>query len=1712
MPSYNANLFNVDPYYDDYSEDKKHLRIMFRPGYGVQARELTQLQTILQNQIERFGSHIFDDGSIVLDGQITENRLKFAKIQITGSATYSDFIGATVYNGTNPSYAYAKILHAEPGISGDSNPTIFFDYLVGGSAFSVNTSLTGFSSSGIPLSATITGSIPMGNGMVVSVDRGVRFVEGYFVLNDAQSIGAYSMSGGIRNYDSPTTSIGFSVNKSFVGPEDDTSLNDPAFGYYNYAAPGADRFKIDLTISQRGYTASDTSSTDNFSRKEFIEFMRVVGGDIIKIEKYPDYAMLEDTLARRTYDESGNYTVYPFELTLRGISGNGDSLKAEMGPGKAYIFGYEFENQSNVKLDIARARGVTHERTITRDFNRSVGPYVKVLFSGITGCFRGIDDMGLNPILLLVTGSSGTVGSGESIKNVVGSAKMRRVDKYDPPIYNLSLYDISLSSGNQFSDVKTIYFAGITNGYSHAFQVTGNAGLENQSNAAMLWEIPDGYVVKSIDSANYAFTNYHTETVVSYPHTFTISPPSPGSGYDHYSSSSPYVSIPSDDIVVFDSNGKIMSGTAGQQGSDSLRITVNGNSSNTNKLFVMATVNANINEPLDDNNHIRTKNYQTANITLSGMFDSLTGNGRGSVKDTLYLNGLVDIVSVVGLTGKFVGDAADRNIIHYFSFDNGQRDDIYDWSRLTLLPGSPNITGPYLATVNYYARDSFSRGPFNVHSYTQRDVGGADYIPMYVSPTTGRQYYLRDCLDFRPDRGPTSSLSASLSGHAWIPANTSANDNEFEYTHYLPRTDKVVLTRDMKFSVLKGIPSLNADPPPDNPNAMSLYSVRVNPYTFNPEDVNIRLIENKRYTMRDIGDLEKRIEAVEFYTTLNILEQDAKSISIRDENGDEMPKKGILVDQFKGHVVADNSDPMFSASIEPETNELRPAFDSAAFTLTGPSYNSNIVGNSGDNVYMLAYTTENALSSVVSSDSAIINPFGVSSFLGTMKVSPSSDMWFSKRKPFVRVNVEGENDNWYIDSISITGSEAYPFPFKPSIAGENFTPRIRVPPIRPGSISPVPGTSEPAAASGFGTRYNDWETLWFGKDVVTQKSNRPNVLFSNSLTSKSDGISVNAINASLVPESIKKKTTGKSVDKSILLRAREKTLSITAKGLKPSTKFHVYCNEVYVTPFCTGQTVTDSKGEITNLIFYFNKPSIENNYGQWEQAFGVGRHVIQIIGTDENVQFNGNISPESLIQTPSLWTTSADFVFMAEGNYDSLSEFGILSTRLPTVKRKSYKSKSIVSNITDLITNTGQIRGYSEPLSQVFFVDPGKYSAGVFLSYVDLYFKTKDSENLPVTVEVKPAISGYPHPSYVLPFATSTVYSQFINVGDRVQNGNTGYTRFTFSTPVYLLPGQEYAISVSANSSAFSLHTATIGSFASKEQESDSDTIITKQPFYRSILKTQNTGKMIRNENEMLCSRIGVCKFTTSSGSISFTDLYETFSGFDYNTMRINCFGVIPEGCNIQSSFEDDNILMNTNVVPLGGYRSASVSDELVFELSRGSNAYVSPVFDLERTNFLVTKNIINNRSGTDPTNVDQYNGELEPNNLAITDTSKRALSRYITKRITLEEGISAENVTVKMSLCNPVKSSGDTSSVKVFIRAIPIGEVDGSKVNYIELVTNDMGYSSSEDDFREVTFTNIGHNIALPKFQSYSIKVAMFGSSNGASYPRIRNLRTVAT
>ena len=94
-------------------------------------------------------------------------------------------------------------------------------------------------------------------------------------------------------------------------------------------------------------------------------------------------------------------------------------------------------------------------------------------------------------------------------------------------------------------------------------------------------------------------------------------------------------------------------------------------------------------------------------------------------------------------------------------------------------------------------------------------------------------------------------------------------------------------------------------------------------FTFKTSDVQVERIDNRRYTMRDIGSLHKRIENVEYYTQLSLLESEAQNLQIQDSEGLDRFKNGIIVDNFTGHGIGDVGDNDYSISMDMANGELK---------------------------------------------------------------------------------------------------------------------------------------------------------------------------------------------------------------------------------------------------------------------------------------------------------------------------------------------------------------------------------------------------------------------------------------------------------------------------------------------------------------------------------------------------------------------------------------------------------------------------------------------------------------------------------------------------------------------------------------------------------------------------------------------------------------------
>src|SRR5210317_2291978 len=424
MPS--PTDFNLSPYYDDFSESKKFHRILFRPSFAVQARELTQSQSILQNQVEKVSDHLFKQGAMVIPGQVSIDT-EYTSIKLTSksAASLSTYDNTTLTGNT--SGVVAKVI----GISttdGTDPDTLFIKYDKAGTN---NTDLVFTAGETVTSNATGSPTLVVATthtGSAAGIEAGVYYINGFHVNVDSSTLVLDKYT------DTPSYRIGLTVTESFVTPNDDTSLNDNAQGTSNVNAPGAHRFKIDLTLTKKSLTATDDAN--------FVELLRLKAGILQNQVRTTDYAVLEDTLARRTFDESGDYAVRDFDLDIREhlISGNNRGIYSSanggletklalgLGVGKAYVKGYEIETIGTTFINLNKARDFDTQNNFTTKFD--VGNYVNVtnifgspdvgFVSGSTEAFKRIN------FYDTLTSARGTenAGSGGSITSI-GRAKSK---------------------------------------------------------------------------------------------------------------------------------------------------------------------------------------------------------------------------------------------------------------------------------------------------------------------------------------------------------------------------------------------------------------------------------------------------------------------------------------------------------------------------------------------------------------------------------------------------------------------------------------------------------------------------------------------------------------------------------------------------------------------------------------------------------------------------------------------------------------------------------------------------------------------------------------------------------------------------------------------------------------------------------------------------------------------------------------------------------------------------------------------------------------------------------------------------------------------------------------------------------------------------------------------------------------------------------------
>jgi hypothetical protein len=1673
--AYDPTVFNVDPYYDDYSDDKKFLRVLYRPGYAVQARELTQAQTLLQKQIQRFGDHVFKDGSIVSESQVVVNDAQF--VRVTGLTGYSgvtifDFDGLTAHVSGKNSIRVINTMSSLSGSSKDTHSLLFFsEYMAGPTAFALGDTITA-NLNGTTISATVTGgtstynyytgapnSLPaFGDATLVGLDSGIRFIKGFFVNHDQDKVTPYNVTGSstansYRVFNNLNSTVRFDVVDTIVTDTDDSSLTDPAFGSYNYAAPGAHRYRLDVSLTH-----------GNFSATADYPLVFIQNGDVTYKTNYPEYNVLADTLARRTYDESGNYTVEDFPIAIEDMTADESSLQIRVGKGKAYVFGYEFINYGSKTLTADKAREI---RQLT-DLNQIpvvIGNTVQVTANNAPGMtlFHQINWNG-SPLFYISSGSSGAFSR-------VGSA---RISKYDvtESINRIHLYDVRLDAGFTASSAQRLFLPGYTASNQHVFNFNGSSlSISNTDNNSLLFPLSNdvsSYAVREITNHIINIQRSRAYNLSTSPVTVSVSDFGAGSEFS-VGTFADFNSI--NDFKAISVTGIQVPITVSYV--DDQTVSITAGSSLTAVVFTNIEVSPNSGTPFA---RTKTETVETASVTMTG----------NSYEKFAYLNGAVDVYKILAITGSTGG--SNFSMTSYFNLDTGQRDDIYDWSRIVLKKEYFNagVTG---VSVSYkkYAR-STSCAPFLISSYGDTTALGLDgsgtgaaykQIPTYVFQNgRGKVVSLAGCLDARPDRVTPGSF-----GITFAPENFAATGGcqllggsfEMAWDYYQPRSDKLVLTRDKEFRMVRGIDGNDQAPAPqDTEDAMTLATITYHPYTKSSVDTTKFLVKNRRYTMRDIGTIEKRVDRLEYYTTLSLQEKEAKSLEIQDQNGLNKYKNGIFVDSFASRSNSDYANRDHSCAVDPLRQEIRPRFVTkyVDFSLTGSipgglTYTSN-------GLAMCDYETTEFIRQRLASKAVNVNPFDVVNFNGALHLTPSSDDWIdTQTNPDVVININGQNDG-------IADLEAV----------------------------------------DFGTVWNNWETTWTGSTIPVSpwsevgrtpphSVDNPNDSSRNlvqrvdyaRLASQETSQSRSGSRISVVPETVSRSIGNRIVDISVVPFMRAIDITIKADGMRPNVRVYPFFDGTDISDYVTVAGVTaaaittDSAGRVgysSSIVFHVPAG-----------VFRTGERQVRLIDDVDNS-----------IQDCS---TSAEQIFRAQGIVKT-EENTVVSTRNLNIRRESVTEDRIFNNI---ITETG-VR-YVDPVAQTFFVDPLVYPAGLFIKQVDLFFKSK-AANLPITLQLRPAVNGYPSSSSIIPFSEVNKLPADVNTSSTAATE----TEFVFENPVYLQPG-EYAIVLLSNSNEYEVWVSEVG-----QDDIASEERITSQPYAGSFFKSQNSSTWTAEQALDLKFTLHKCVFDTAGGELAFEYNESDFStGYSTvsngaNVFRMNTTYISPPSTGIAGTVEFESnsgvevpITLNENIVYPTKQTIADASEDTItarLTLST-SNADVSPAIDLERISGLYVQNLVN--SFVDTTTQTGY--EKLPSVAGIT-ASNVGNTRYLSRKINLQDGFESNDVDVFLAARLPIGSSID-----VYMRSqaktdgtrfedLPFEKmaVESSFVNVYGLTSQYL--SVGEDDYVDLRFVRDDAVVRTSgvtgetEFRSFQIKVVMYGDANNTVVPGFKDFRVIAT
>ena len=942
-------------YKDDFRDSDNYHRILFNSGVGLQARELTQLQTILQKQIERFGNNVFKEGTVVKPGGANVNpRYEFIKLNETDPThvmpDVATLVGKTVTGVT--SGVAATIIEAVAAGGGDP-ATLYVKYTSTVSAQTATDTTTKRMSSDELMNLSGGGVLKVklsaindpatGTGTQVTIRSGIYYARGHFVFTEDQSkiISKYT--------DFPSTDIGFKAVEEVVTASDNNALYDNQGSVPNVSAPGADRYRIKLTIAER----SELSASENF-----IHVATIVNGAIYEnVDTNQSYNIPNKLIATRIKENSGDYEVKPFTVKFELDSEN-THLLLKVSDGVVVVDGYRASRgyPSTIRVEKPTATAEINNEPV----NAVLGHHVIITPSlNNAGQTQGIPNLDTMEEMNLRS----AVAHGGS---TLGTARVKALTK-DGTNIKAHITDIKMNTGQAFRNVKSVGTS--TDNYFDITLDNSKAVLKEPTNDFSFFELPKkrpSTITDLIYTAQRKFSNKSANG--SGVVTLEGLTGNPG---ETYTSTSNFIFAKADSDISSVSPTIDLAANTADFGTGTNATTIASSSNIEYAAYI-------------------TKTQTTAKqktLTDFSLINSVESDGSGFKFVNLKRADIFSIDEVV--------NAADssENLAPRFLIDNGQRPSRYEPGRLILKNGFSAPSGNISVKYKFFSPSS-SGDYFSVNSYS----GQVEYdrIPSFRSPS-GNIINLRNVIDFRSVADSAGNFGTA--GSTMLEVPQSGTTITADVTYNLAQSAKLGIDYNSNLALTFGPAGFDPLMPERQEGTLPLYDITLNPKTLNDSDVRISKFNFRRFTMKDIGNLEKRVDRLEEFTTLNLLEVDTKNLEVLDSAGNSRTKSGFLVDNFRDHRFSSTHRPtQYRASLDLKRQQLRAMVQEDTIRMIYDSAESvtanggNKVIRKGDNIYIahdeVPYVNQNTASKAIQ-----INPFSVTIYNGHITLSPSSDEW-----------------------------------------------------------------------------------------------------------------------------------------------------------------------------------------------------------------------------------------------------------------------------------------------------------------------------------------------------------------------------------------------------------------------------------------------------------------------------------------------------------------------------------------------------------------------------------------------------------------------------------------------------------------------------------------------------------------------------------------------